>query len=838
MTRRHRTFIVFITSAAAATVGLNRLIHRYQTNASTDNNSSDLSLQFIESKLHLSDDLLKNKDNTYISIEPSDETSHLRYHQALQYIKQTHSTNTHIRERGLSHIAKLKHLPSTYYSILGQQLDLHSAVQLARTHEANSNLFPSGPPYIFTIGNKKILATDNVENVNDDDVLLHTMRGFLDKLIDNEKRPLDILSQHYLKLLESYLNEIDSQTVFDLGLHFEPEHADMSSKAIKRYRSNLELYSTFLYALRGYADRYPLDVIHHNGLQILKYLYEKRKENVPFVRFIGKILLLLSRDKRTHDAFYAVGWLRILHEMAIDENNIVYCLLGSTILANLDRPIHENEEKISWSKNIQPLHLSTEISNIELIEAEEKTEEKKEIAFEHQSTLKLPNAIDKFMRRVWYTRPVSDEDDIPVEIQDLKGNHEVDEEKNVVPDIDTSHSVNLDQTDDNEEKIEQEKAAPIPSWINDQVYGDKVILFSPTMYNVQQLDPDVRWHQEPIVDVIFFHGLAGSAFKTWRQESVQTELKVTEPLALPTDEKPLSVADEPPEEESDEVMDISEETNWNTSKKDLNTTTTTTPKLDEPQSTSCWPKDWLSNDVPTSHIRMLAVDYESRVSEWQVRSMPRNILRRSMHDRAQEIAEQLKQAGVGKRPIIWIAHSMGGLLTKYILTNEENEELKLNTRACVFFSVPHFGAELASFGLRHAFFVRPTVEIEELQPNSTNLLNLQERFLDMLKAHDNIKILSFAENEKTTFSLRYQTVVVPSESSQINIGKFYILNKNHIYICKPNSRTTLEYQELLDLIQSIYFERKNELKSEQTRATEEFLYNLYMFSSPSEDDMQ
>ncbi len=41
-----------------------------------------------------------------------------------------------------------------------------------------------------------------------------------------------------------------------------------------------------------------------------------------------------------------------------------------------------------------------------------------------------------------------------------------------------------------------------------------------------------------------------------------------------------------------------------------------------------------------------------------------------------------------------VAHSMGGLLTKYILTNEENEELRSNTRACVFFSVPHFGAEL------------------------------------------------------------------------------------------------------------------------------------------------
>jgi len=44
---------------------------------------------------------------------------------------------------------------------------------------------------------------------------------------------------------------------------------------------------------------------------------------------------------------------------------------------------------------------------------------------------------------------------------------------------------------------------------------------------------------------------------------------------------------------------------------------------------------------------------------------------------------------------------MGGLLTKYILTNNENEELRSNTRACVFFSVPHFGAEL---GLLNLFF--------------------------------------------------------------------------------------------------------------------------------------
>jgi hypothetical protein len=140
--------------------------------------------------------------------------------------------------------------------------------------------------------------------------------------------------------------------------------------------------------------------------------------------------------------------------------------------------------------------------------------------------------------------------------------------------------------------------------------------------------------------------LAGSAFKTWRQESFHTEVKK---LESSEEEKSSTIVDEPSEGESDEVLDIGEETNWNKSKIESPHSNNT-----EDQSSACWPKDWLSKDVPTSHIRMLAVDYESRVSEWQIRSMPKNVIRRPMHDRAQEIAEQLKQAGVGKRPIIWV----------------------------------------------------------------------------------------------------------------------------------------------------------------------------------------
>jgi hypothetical protein len=180
--------------------------------------------------------------------------------------------------------------------------------------------------------------------------------------------------------------------------------------------------------------------------------------------------------------------------MALDKENIIYSLLASTILANLDRPTHEQsgdlipifssfkifyfsaiirEEKISFNENIQPLQLPSEISSTELIEAEQKTEEKKEIILENQPlSTKEPNVIDKLMTRVWYKRPISDEGDLPDQNQTKKIQDDDVDKKTIVPDIDTSHSTN---NDEDSQIIEQKTSfPPIPSWINDQVYGDKV----------------------------------------------------------------------------------------------------------------------------------------------------------------------------------------------------------------------------------------------------------------------------------------------------------------------------------------------------------------------------
>lgn len=136
------------------------------------------------------------------------------------------------------------------------------------------------------------------------------------------------------------------------------------------------------------------------------------------------------------------------------------------------------------NKNIKPLHLTTEISHIELVEAEQKTEEKKEIVLENKPVFsKKSNMVDKFLSHVWYTRPVSDEGDLPDEIQTEKNIDDLTEKKIVAPDIDTSHSTHIENVvDDDSEIIEENYSASDTSWFNNQVYGDKVsIVLSATL---------------------------------------------------------------------------------------------------------------------------------------------------------------------------------------------------------------------------------------------------------------------------------------------------------------------------------------------------------------------
>ncbi|XP_049883180.1 uncharacterized protein LOC126378812 isoform X2 [Pectinophora gossypiella] len=77
----------------------------------------------------------------------------------------------------------------------------------------------------------------------------------------------------------------------------------------------------------------------------------------------------------------------------------------------------------------------------------------------------------------------------------------------------------------------------------------------------------------------------------------------------------------------------------------------------------CWPKDWIREDYPDA--RVISVNYTSDPHLWRPIWIKEN-KRLCLHERAEQMMEQLLALGVGRRPVVWVGHSKGGLFIKQI----------------------------------------------------------------------------------------------------------------------------------------------------------------------------
>lgn len=82
--------------------------------------------------------------------------------------------------------------------------------------------------------------------------------------------------------------------------------------------------------------------------------------------------------------------------------------------------------------------------------------------------------------------------------------------------------------------------------------------------------------------------------------------------------------------------------------------------------------DWLPVDHPG--VRVLGVNYETALSEWYVNHHANCPCEKAgtLHNRAEELLHSLASSGVGAngRPVVWVGHSMGGLIAKSIIGEE------------------------------------------------------------------------------------------------------------------------------------------------------------------------
>jgi protein SERAC1 len=199
-----------------------------------------------------------------------------------------------------------------------------------------------------------------------------------------------------------------------------------------------------------------------------------------------------------------------------------------------------------------------------------------------------------------------------------------------------------------------------------------------------------------------------------------------------------------------------------------------------------WPS-WLADDL--SGVCIHTAGYPASVfAKWAKKEM-------TLHERASSLAEHIVSHGIGRRPLVIICHSLGGLLAKEMFRacceaqDEDWNALGDQLRLVVFFATPHKGAVLAA--IVKALIPRVTSpSIEALSNDAGYLTNLNNGYRD-LAVKKGLTTVAYYEKYKTGNA----ALVVSEESADPGCTKTRPIpvDADHIAICKPVSKDAPAY---------------------------------------------
>jgi pimeloyl-ACP methyl ester carboxylesterase len=235
-----------------------------------------------------------------------------------------------------------------------------------------------------------------------------------------------------------------------------------------------------------------------------------------------------------------------------------------------------------------------------------------------------------------------------------------------------------------------------------------------------------------------------------------------------------------------------------------------------------WPS-WIGADFAS--VGVWTLGYRADVSAWTSESMP-------LADRGTAILETLANEGIGERPVIFIAHSMGGILTKQILRHATSfgvtrwESIARNTRGIAFLATPHAGADLAGFAELARLVLRTNEQVGELRAHHPRLRELHAWFLKF-QGDQKLACRTFCETRQLRpnvlgLPLPKGFLVVDQTSAEPHVpGEVAIpLDEDHVSICKPADRNAPLYKSLKRFIKDALAAAEGASDTEPARQTD------------------
>ena len=159
----------------------------------------------------------------------------------------------------------------------------------------------------------------------------------------------------------------------------------------------------------------------------------------------------------------------------------------------------------------------------------------------------------------------------------------------------------------------------------------------------------------------------------------------------------------------------------------------------------------------------------------------------SLPDRAGQVLDLMVNRGFGARPILFVCHSLGGLLAKQLLrkAGDSRDDAKKHAifdhvRAVLFLATPHAGAKIASIVTSLSKIAGPTASMRNLQVDDAHLRDLHDWYRQH-SADPGIETRAYFET-KACFHVK----IVSESSAHPGVGPAPVgLDEDHLSIAKP-----------------------------------------------------
>ncbi|KAJ4249141.1 hypothetical protein NW762_012476 [Fusarium torreyae] len=204
--------------------------------------------------------------------------------------------------------------------------------------------------------------------------------------------------------------------------------------------------------------------------------------------------------------------------------------------------------------------------------------------------------------------------------------------------------------------------------------------------------------------------------------------------------------------------------------------------------------------------------YDSKVTKYSAGAISEN----SVFSHAKDLLFSLCRERALHRPLICVAHSLGGIIVKEMLSRSsssaesEYQNITESIAAVIFLGTPHRGSvDIAAIGelvrsLVSGFGMATTpVILDSLGLKNTDLERAQEDFSRLWQSYD-FKVKTFQEGLSLT---KLGRKVVPEYSSLIGNDREHAetLQADHVQMCRYSGREDPNYRKVAGEICSIYY---------------------------------